>query len=138
MSELAAQGGTEARYHNYLSIYKNLRFSTLPWYDLQVFSDDEEHLHQKALKLPLETGSDSNSDTESPVVAMCDDAIQVGHFSPPASLPSALATHSFIESAASSRQGTITILHLTLETACAGHSLHYHSIQGPECLIWSS
>ena len=70
------QGGTEARYHNYLTIYKNLRFSTLPWYDLQVYSDEENHLHREACKL-LENGSDSNSESEMPAETIVDDAIQV-------------------------------------------------------------
>ncbi len=30
------QEGLEARYQNYASITRNLTFSTLPWYDMQV------------------------------------------------------------------------------------------------------
>ncbi len=71
------QGGTEARYHNYLSIYKNLKFSALPWYDLQVFSDEENHTTRQAIKLRTDANSDSASDTEMPTDLTIDDAIQV-------------------------------------------------------------
>ena len=71
------QGGTEARYQNYLSIYKNLKFSALPWYDLQVYSDEENHTTRQAIKLRTDANSDSASDTEMPNEVIVDDAIQV-------------------------------------------------------------
>lgn len=61
------QGGTEARYQNYVSIFKNLTFSKLPWYDLQVCSDeDEQHAgaNRQAQRLAMDNGSDSASELE--------------------------------------------------------------------------
>ena len=72
------QGGTEARYQNYTSISKNLRFSTVPWYDLQAYSDDEEHMCRQAQRLPADNTSDSGSDSEYPAVAIVNEAVQVG------------------------------------------------------------
>lgn len=77
---LGAQGAVEARYNNYVTIVKNLTFSKLPWYDLQVSADeDAEQPHKQASRLLLEEAGpgDSNSDNETPSEAADADMLQV-------------------------------------------------------------
>ena len=69
----------EARYNNYVTILKNLTFSKLPWYDLQVSADEEEQVHKQASRLLQEEAgpADSNSDNETPSEAADADMLQV-------------------------------------------------------------
>jgi hypothetical protein len=58
------QGAVDARQQNYVSITKNLTFSTLPWYDMHIFSDQDDHMHRLANRIPMENDSDSASENE--------------------------------------------------------------------------
>ena len=73
------QGAVEARNNNYVTIVKNLTFSKLPWYDLQVSADEEEHVHKHASRLLQDEAgpADSNSDNETPSEAADADMVQV-------------------------------------------------------------
>lgn len=47
-----------------MAIVKGLTFSKLPWYDMHVFPDEENHMHKAAHRLVLENASDSASDND--------------------------------------------------------------------------
>lgn len=76
---LALQQAVEARNMNYATIVKNLRFSNLPWHDLQVWPDEvDEHFKNVKVNRLQDDASESASDSDIPSDSIEPELIQVG------------------------------------------------------------